>query len=166
VERSLAAWPDLRVTVGDLRHLPYEDAFFDGIVSFGAIEHDVNGPEAALAEMRRVLRSGAVAYCTVPCMNVLRRCGLMALKDWVVCNPTIRRLAGRKQDVEFFEYVFTPAEYAAVLEQAGFELLRLVPMNPYCLDAKGPVRRWMIRQIHQRWPWCLNHMVAAICRKP
>ena len=36
VERSLAAWPKLRLTVGDLRRLPYEDGFFDGIVSFGA----------------------------------------------------------------------------------------------------------------------------------
>ncbi len=101
VERSLAAWPKLRLTVGDLRRLPYEDGFFDGIVSFGAIEHDPDGPEAALAEMRRVLRSGGTMFCTVPCMNVLRRCGLMALQDWIVCNPTIRRLTGASRTWSF-----------------------------------------------------------------
>ena len=79
--------------------------------------------------MHRVLRSGGTMFCTVPCMNVLRRCGLMALQDWIVCNPTIRRLTGRKQDVEFSEYVYGAAEYGRLLEKAGFEVLRLLPMG-------------------------------------
>jgi len=54
--KSLAAWPGLRLVQGDLRKMPYEDDFFDGIVSFGTVEHDIHGPDAALADI----------YCEAP----------------------------------------------------------------------------------------------------
>ena len=137
IEKSLARWPNLRLSQGDLRAMPYDDGFFDGIVSFGAIEHDIKGPQAALSEMYRVLRPGGVLYCTVPCMNWIRRAGFLSLQNWIVRNPSIRRLTGRAPDVEFFEYVFTPAEYAAALEVAGFDLIELAPLSPYCTGIQG-----------------------------
>lgn len=166
IEKSKALWPKLPLTQGDLRAMPYADSFFDGIVSLGAIEHDIQGPAAALADMCRVLRPGGTLYCTVPCMNWIRRAGFLALQNWVVRQPVIRRLAGRGPDVEFFEYVFTPAEYARVIEAAGFELIELVPLNPYCTETKGLLRRKLIQSVHRRLPWCQAHMMAAICRKP
>ena len=69
----------------------------------------------------------------------------MRLKDWIVCNPLIRRLMGRGPEIQFFEYVFTPAEYAAVLQEAGFEVQEVVPLSPYNLDAKSAVA--------SAWPW-------------
>lgn len=39
--------------------LPFEDGTFDGIWSYAVLEH-VEKPEAALAEMRRVLKSGGI----------------------------------------------------------------------------------------------------------
>jgi SAM-dependent methyltransferase len=163
IQRSLATWPHLRVVQGDLRKLPWADNFFDAIVSFGAVEHDIDGPEAALADLYRVLRPGGRIYCSVPCMNVVRRMGSMALRDWAICNPVIRKLAGRRtDDVQFFEYVFPPWEYRSVLEKTGFEVLDLVPLDP-----KSPaLLRTVTREIHKRWPWFLCHMVGAVCRKP
>lgn len=166
VEKSLDIWPGLKVCRGDLRHLPYEDGFFDGIVSFGAIEHDVDGPEAALSEMHRVLRPGGTMYCTVPCVNYARRMGSLAIRDWLVCNPLIRRLAGRKPDVAFFEYVFTPKEYRKTLAGEGFQVLELVPTAPYNVASMGRLRRVVVEMIYDRWPWFLTHMVGAICRRP
>ena len=165
IARSLAVWPDLRLVQGDARNMPYHDDFFDAIVSFGVVEHDIDGPAAALGEMHRVLRPGGVLYCTVPCLNYFRRLGWQALQDRIVCSRTIRRLAGRNQDVGFYQYVFTRAEYVDVLEEVGFDVLDLVPLIPHSLMAKSAFRRRIIMGIHQRWPWCLTHMMGAICRR-
>jgi len=168
IVRSKMLWPDLMLLKGDMRALPFEDNFFDGIVSFGAIEHDINGPDAALREMYRVLRPNGILYCTVPCMNYVRRLGLMALQDWVVRNGIIRKLTGRKpDDVGFFEYVFEPQEYANILRSSGFTLLKLVPLGPHSLylGSKGSFRSKIIGSIHTSWPWVFAHMMAGICRK-
>jgi SAM-dependent methyltransferase len=167
IEASLSKWPGLRLVCGDLRKMPYEDGFFKAIVSFGAIEHDEQGPEAALHEIYRVLARNGILYCTVPCINHIRRLGSLAIKDWIVCNNTIRRLTGRKPDATFFEYVWTPKEYAEILTQAGFELIDLVPLEPSSIfgPAKS-IRRRVIEPIHRRFPWLLTHMMAGICRKP
>ena len=166
IKKSLASWPTLRLVQGDLRAMPYEDGFFDGIVSFGAIEHDINGPAEAIVEMKRVLRSGGTMYCTVPCMNYWRRSGWMAVQDYIVCNRMIRRLTGRMPEAPFFEYVFWPSEYRRILETAGFSVLKLVPLAPYLLTTASMIRRKAIMAIHNRWPWCFAHMMGAICRKP
>ena len=39
--------PDLNLIQADLRNLPFGDESFDYVVSFGAVEHDINGPEAS-----------------------------------------------------------------------------------------------------------------------
>lgn len=168
VKEGLAAWPDLKLAVGDFRAMPYADGFFDAVFSLGAIEHDESGPDAALAEMRRVLRAGGLLYCTVPCMNRVRRLGFMALEEWVVCNRTIRRLTGRAPEVAFFEYLWEPGEYASIIERAGFVLLHLVPLNPmvgFGWGLPGSLRWRFFQFLHKRRPWLMPHMMAAVCRK-
>lgn len=51
--------------LGDLCRLPFEDATFDAVVSFEAIEH-VADTELALDEMRRVLRPGGLLLISSP----------------------------------------------------------------------------------------------------
>ena len=50
---------------GDLRELPLDDDSFDLVICFEAIEH-VEGPEKALAELRRVLRPDGVLIISSP----------------------------------------------------------------------------------------------------
>jgi SAM-dependent methyltransferase len=163
-------WPELagKVLQADLRRLPFADGFFDGIVSFGAIEHDIDGPDAALAEMYRVLRSGGTMYCTVPCFNGFRRLGLLALQDWIVCNRTIRRLTGRRPEVSFFEYVWSRAEYEQIIRRPGFEIIDMVPLMPpvHWMGKQGTVRHRLVGGLHRRRPWLMPHMMAAVCRRP
>jgi SAM-dependent methyltransferase len=170
IEKSRRMWPELenRLRVGDLRSLPYADGFFDAIVSFGAVEHNEEGVEGPLREMLRVLKPGGLLYCTVPCMNRLRRLGLMALKDWIVCNPTIRRLTGRSREVAFFEYVFYRDEYEKILRRVGFDLLALHPLEPMTMfcGGYGTLRYKIIERLHPLSPWTLAHMMAAVCRRP
>jgi SAM-dependent methyltransferase len=167
---SLRDWPSLigKVLQADLRRLPFADGFFDGIVSFGAIEHDIDGPDAALSEMRRVLRPGGAMYCTVPCFNGLRRIGLLALQDWIVCNRTIRRLTGRRPEFSFFEYVWSRAEYEQILRRNGFEIIEMVPLLPpaHWMGKQGTVRWRLVEGLHRRRPWLMPHMMAAVCRRP
>lgn len=170
IEKSRQMWPELemRFSVGDLRHMPYHDDFFDAIVSFGAIEHNEEGVEDPLRDMMRVLKPGGLLYCTVPCMNRLRCLGLMALQDWILCNPTIRRLTGRAPEVAFYEYVFYRREYEQVMRQAGFDFLALHPLEPMTTFCGGyhTIRYRTLKHIHRLSPWTMAHMMAAVCRKP
>lgn len=50
---------------GDGGRLPFTDASFDRLLSFGSLEHFPDVP-AAVAEVRRVLRPGATAVLVVP----------------------------------------------------------------------------------------------------
>lgn len=51
--------------ISDMTHLPFEDAFFDGVICFHTIYHtDYEGVKRALREIYRVLRSGGEAYLT------------------------------------------------------------------------------------------------------
>lgn len=54
--------------VGDIHALPVRDEAFDAVFCTGTLEH-VADPRAAVAEMRRVLRSGGVLHVDVPFMQ-------------------------------------------------------------------------------------------------
>jgi SAM-dependent methyltransferase len=169
IKRSLSIWPDLNLVQGDLRKMSFETDFFDAMVSFGAIEHDPDGPEAALREMWRVTAPGGILYCTVPCMNILRRMGTMPLQNLIVCNKTIRKLTGRNADVAFYEFVYTPKEYRSILTGVNWEVLALIPLGPR-LDFFNPpensLRGRLLHRVHSCLPWLTPHMMAAVCRKP
>lgn len=170
IESARQMWPELepRLSTGDLRDMPYHDNFFDAIVSFGAIEHNEEGVEDPLREMMRVLKPGGLLYCTVPCMNRLRCLGLMAVQDWIICNPTIRRLTGRVPQVAFYEYVFYRLEYVQVMREVGYEFIALYPleaMTTFCGGNKTIRYRHLVRNIHRLSPWTTAHMMAAVCRK-
>lgn len=65
--------PELKVREADVRSLPFEDNFFDGIWSLGVIEHFPAGFTEIIQEMRRVIRPGGYAFVTVPSMSPLRK---------------------------------------------------------------------------------------------
>jgi SAM-dependent methyltransferase len=51
---------------GDIKHLPYDDDSLSGYLSFGVMEHFIEGPKKAMDEMYRALRPGGVAIITTP----------------------------------------------------------------------------------------------------
>jgi SAM-dependent methyltransferase len=96
MERAAAEVQNARFLVGDIRRLPIADASVGSVMSLGAIEHAIEGPEAALREFRRVLRPGGVALITVPFLGPVRRMVWHATRRaWY--SPRLRRVLGRKR---------------------------------------------------------------------
>lgn len=54
-----------KISTGDLRHMPYADASFDGLFCLDVLEH-ISDFEGAVDELRRVLRPGGFAVICQP----------------------------------------------------------------------------------------------------
>jgi SAM-dependent methyltransferase len=91
-------------------------------VSLGVVEHDPAGPDAILAEARRVLAPGGTLVISVPYVNGLRRLGA----PWIRRQSRAAEAAGGK----FYQYAFTRAELLAALGRHGFTPLAVHPYDP------------------------------------
>ncbi len=64
-----ASWryvePNLSYQVGDVTRLPFEDSFFDAVVSFEVIEH-LDDPEDLVVEAKRVVKKDGVFIVSTP----------------------------------------------------------------------------------------------------
>jgi ubiquinone/menaquinone biosynthesis C-methylase UbiE len=96
------------LAAGAAEALPLADAAFDTVVSASSL-HDWASPRAALAEVRRVLRPG----------------GRLVLLDWSRDPPAMKMLhaAMRLARVRYAR-MYSRAEAAALLEEAGFRVAR------------------------------------------
>jgi len=66
ITRLRNTYPNRTWSEARTQSMPYADATFDAIVSWGVIEHDPNGPHQALSEFRRVLNPHGRIIVTVP----------------------------------------------------------------------------------------------------
>ncbi|UCD49728.1 MAG: methyltransferase domain-containing protein [Phycisphaerales bacterium] len=155
---------NLELVQADFRQLPFDDETFDYIVSFGAVEHDVNGPEGALQEFRRVLRPDGKLMCSVPCLNLYRKLALPLLvaQRWLKCRKTVRRLWGKTAPFAFHQYVWSPEEYTAVLARCGF---RVRHVRGYGNGIRSPLARYCDRALGRIVPLSSVHMMMAICER-
>lgn len=113
IERLRSEFPSLTWRVGDIRDLPIEDESFDALVSWGVIEHFEEGPEAALAELTRVLRPNGYAFLTVPWLSEFR------LRHGYSNGGDNLAQFSPEDDVEFAQYFMTKHELIDFVEGAG-----------------------------------------------
>jgi SAM-dependent methyltransferase len=98
---------NIRLDVSDARALPYEDATFDAVIGFSALEHVVKYGGSS-DELRRVMKPDAVAYFTEnygqnALINLARRFTMRGQEDAGDVLLTDRLLAswgGRHFDIE------------------------------------------------------------------
>jgi SAM-dependent methyltransferase len=108
-------YPRLDWRRGVVQELRLPDASVDALISWGVIEHDEGGPAHALTEFARVLRSGGMAFITVPIDSEPQR------------RASAAQFAGPGAEV-FFQYFLTPQELSAAVASAGLEVLE--PVRP------------------------------------
>jgi SAM-dependent methyltransferase len=110
------------LAASDLRALAVRSGALSAYVSLGVVEHDPAGPDAILAEARRVLEPGGTLVVSVPYLNGLRRLGA----PWIR-----RRQAGlARRGAVFYQYAFSRRELLAVLARHEFTPRLARPYDP------------------------------------
>ena len=122
-------------------------------VSLGVVEHDPAGPDAILAEARRVLAPDGTLVISVPYVNGLRRLGAR----WIRRQNHALEAAGGK----FYQYAFTRAELLGALGRHGFTPLAVHPYDPARILRKLRPRRAPCRQGPRRAQRELSAQSAA-----
>jgi ubiquinone/menaquinone biosynthesis C-methylase UbiE len=112
VARVRQMYPRYRWQSGEIQALPYGDATFDAVISWGVIEHDEAGPDRALGEFCRVLRDNGLVIVTVPIDSDRQRRASRAQ------FPQVND-GGRA----FFQYFMTVEELSAYVTRAGFDIV-------------------------------------------
>jgi SAM-dependent methyltransferase len=154
VEEINTKFPNIRVFFGDIASIDKPDNYYSGIVSYGVVEHVVEGIDVPLKELVRVLKKDGVAIVTVPSFNHLRRIKYifsLALGWTRFLNPRknnlLRRLFNRNvikrnskgngkfkfhvypQFGKFFEYRLTKNEFELEAVKAGFRIINSLPIS-------------------------------------
>ena len=109
---------DEGLVCGSILQIPMKDASCAGLISWGVIEHDEDGPQRALSEFRRVLQPGGWLFVTVPFDSQAVRTAF----------ELDRRMSEGKrgaQRLEFYQYLFTAQELSNALRSAGFKVHRV-----------------------------------------
>ncbi len=121
--------PDLDLLLGNILAMPFAEGTFDGVVSLGVVEHFEEGPDAALRELRRVIRPGGMLLVAVPYMSPAR--------------SIAPRPRAAEEGARFHQWAFSKAEMQGRIEAAGFSLAGLVPYGAIktLSDEVGALRR-------------------------
>lgn len=163
---------ELHLVQSDIRHLPFAGDSFDFVYTMGTIEH-IDEYQAAVDEVERVLKPGAVAIIGVP-------------HKW---NLFLRPVLVRVLDL-FGKYAYSPeksfsaAELRRVVETSGLRverrtgilsipgILRMADLFLYRrgipLHRLSPLLLWPFDYAETRWEWpgLLGYLIALVARKP
>lgn len=104
--------PEIPIELADVRRMPFEDGFFDGVWSLGVIEHFPEGYEAIIDEAHRILKPGGLLFLTVPSVFPLRH-----LKAMLGIYPD----ASSADMDRFYQFAFQPKDVENAICAMGFE---------------------------------------------
>ncbi len=175
VRRVNETMPSLKVRVDDIDHLNVADCTYDGYISIGVFEHNMEGPLSGLREMYRVLKPGGVGLVSVPLLNRRRK---QVLK---------RSPEGMSECLDngfrFYQYYYDVTEFKRYIETSGCSVVELYPYALYAgVTRDYTFGAWLhkhgffiyrIQSLFSRW--CQNapericahygHMMMFVCQK-
>src|SRR5262249_3593547 len=96
---------------GKIEEIPVADSRFDGVISWGVIEHNGAGPKNALSEFFRILKPGGYAIVTVP------------FEDALAIRSSKIQFEKRQSPSVFFQHYMTTRELRDYLLGSGFEVV-------------------------------------------
>jgi len=120
--RDLAAQHLDSALLGDIERmdLPFDEGYFDCITFADVLEH-LHDPVMALRKAKRVLAPGGVVIMSIPNVRFYEVVAMLAGGRWTYADAGILD----RTHLRFF----TAAEMNNLVEAAGLELLRLVPLS-------------------------------------
>ncbi len=174
VKKINEAMPDMKVSVGDVRNIPFPDSFFDGYWSLGVIEHFFDGYGPITREMTRVIKPGGYLFLTFPYMSPLRR-----LKAMLGSYPRFRD--GQADIKDFYQFALDHRRTVQDIEKSGFVLVHrksfdgikglkdeigiIKPMLQRVYDGKSSVSRLVSGAISIVFSPVSSHSILLIFRK-
>ncbi len=119
----------VELTLADVRRLPYPDESFDWAIAVATYHHLMGGEhQAALAELKRVLKPGAEAFITV-----WNRC---QPRFWFKPKEVTVPWRKKGQTLHRRYYLFSYSELEKLAEGAGFEVIKSFPESAYRFPLK------------------------------
>ena len=114
--------PSVPIEYRDVLKTGFPEQSFDAVISLGVLEHFEDGPERALAEVRRILKPGGLFLVTVPTQNLVRIALFNPMKN---IQNLLRRIRGVQ--LGFEEYRYSRRQFEALLRRAGFSIVVRAP---------------------------------------
>ncbi len=109
--------PNLKLSVQDVKHTNFADAYFDAYWSLGVIEHFWNGYEEIVKEAHRILKPGGIFFLSFPVMSPLRKLKAR-LNRYPLLSPSTNTN-------DFYEFMLDQDIVTRELAGQGFELERI-----------------------------------------
>ena len=120
-------FPEMRFSTGDIRHLPFDDSYFDAYLSWGTFEHFESGLDLCFQEASRVLKKGGYLFLSVPFHNI--RHWLRDKLPLHCVEPLYDRQHGYASSLHFYQWRLTKQELQQLFSMHGFEILFNRPTN-------------------------------------
>jgi tRNA (uracil-5-)-methyltransferase TRM9 len=120
---------DVELALADVRRLPYHDESFDWTIAVATYHHLMGGEhQAALNELRRVLKPGGEAFITVWNRGQPR--------FWFKSREV--EIPWRKKGRTLYRryYLFSYGELERLAKRAGFEMIKSSPESAYRFPVK------------------------------
>ena len=122
---------DIKLSLADVRYLPYPDNTFDWAISVATYHHIKGKAERvkALNELRRVLKPGGEAFITV--------WNRWQPRFWL--KPKEIYMPWRKKDETLYRYyyLFSYTELEKLAEETGFQVIESFPKSSYHYTIKN-----------------------------